>query len=258
MMYNLNNKGANMLTLARSFGQQKPIDFHAEGVSKNRKITLNSNVTGGGTEKLDAYFWLPLCASTLNISPDIRDYVVVPVIGLFSGIPNTNGDAITKKELLRWDTFYGCPAYKTFKGKTTHIEHDYGKDIITTSRGVIFDSYIAPLKGYAGSHAKVIILAGFDRSKDPKLTDAILQRKINTYSVGATYSSYVCSISGESCNSTIQGKQGSRFTKEGLPPYMISNGQIAFRYLVNINGYEISAVSDPAFTTAVSDNIITP
>lgn len=241
-----------MLTITQSLGTRAPIDLHKEKVSTKRKVSISSKVTGENGSQLDAYFWLPLCASSLNISKDLRDYVVVPVIGLFSDLPNTNGDSMSKSELLQWKPTHGCPAYKTFKGKPTHVEHDYGHDILLTSRGVILDSYISPLRGYAGNHAKVVLLAAFDRGKDPALVDSILNKKVNTYSVGATYNSYCCTISGMRYS---EGMRHGPHTDVNVPTYLHASGQLAFRRLYDLVGYEISVVSYPAFTTAVSDSI---
>ncbi len=182
---------------------------------------------------------------------DLKNYVVIPLVSFFSDIPNTNGDAISKGELLRWNAQAGCPAYKTFKGKPTYVEHD-NKDL-SKAKGVILDVFISPLKGFQGNHAKVVMLAAFDRTKDEELVRRISNREVNTYSIGAHYDEYVCSASGLRYR---QGQPNGRYTKPGIPTYIDANGNLIYRYLCQIDGFELSSVSYPAFTTALSDDII--
>lgn len=228
------------------------IDLFAEGQSTNSAVALSSDITGVSGERLDAHFWLPMCAQTLNISPNIKDYIVCPVVGLISDIPNTNGDSISKVELLRWQSAQACAMYKTFKGRPTYLEHD--NQILANAKGVILDAYISPLAGYQGDHAKVVMLAAYDRTKDTQLTDAILRRELNTYSIGANYESYECSATGLKYR---QGNTPGRFTKPGTPTYMnTSTGELVYRKLLNLVAIELSSVSYPAYTSAVSDTLL--
>ena len=242
-----------MISITQSISQLRPIDLHKERISKLNKTAISSDITGQSGSQLDAYFWLPLCASQLNISKDLHDYIVIPVVALFSDLPNTNGDSMSKDELMKWNPMHGRATYKTFKGKPTHVEHDYGHDILLTSRGVVLDSYISPLTEYKGNHAKVTLLAAFDRSKDPTLVDSIQNRKVNTYSVGATYDNYTCSVSG---TKYVEGDTHGSYTKPNVPTYRLPNGQLSFRRLGDLVGYELSVVSYPAYTTAIGDTII--
>lgn len=214
------------------------------------KISVSSNITGVSGSQVDAHFWLPMCASTYNISKKLSDYVCVPVVGFFTDIPNTNGDSISKQEALAWDSDSGCPAYKTFKGKPTHVEHANGD--LKAAKGVIFDSYISPLSGFNGQHAKVVMLAAFDRSKDRVLVDSILSGQHNKYSIGAKFDAYTCSITGN----TYADAKGSQFTRPGVPTYTNMYNQLVYRSLHNIRGFELSVVATPAFCTAVSDTIL--
>lgn len=230
---------------------QKPIDIFDEGCSpKNGAIALSSSITGTTGERLDAHFWLPMAAKSLDISPDIKDYIVSPVIAFWSDIPNTNGDSISKEELFKWNSEHGRPAYKTFKGKPTYVEHQ--NRVISDAKGIILDVYISPLKGYHGNHAKIVMLAAFDKQKDRKLADAIKNRKINTYSIGAYYDEYICSTSNIKY---AQGQVSGKFTRPGMPTYVNDNGQIVYRKLLNIRGFELSSVATPAYCSAVSDDL---
>jgi hypothetical protein len=94
----------------------------------------------------DCNFWLPAAAKTYNISPNIADYVLIPVPALITEMPNTNGDSVTAAELVKFDHRYGCLSFKTFKGKPLFIEHDHNDH--TKAKGVILDSYLTPLKRF--------------------------------------------------------------------------------------------------------------
>jgi hypothetical protein len=229
--------------------QVKVIDLFKEKLTGS--FSLSSDITGTSGERLDAHFWLPLCANELNISPSLKDYLIVNLVGFISGIPNTNGDCISKKELLRWDSECGCPVYKTFKGKPTHLEHN--NQNLVEAKGVIFDSYISPLTGFKGDHAKVVLLAGFDRSKDPQLANDILTGKSDRYSIGAKFDQYSCSYTGR----MYSDAHGSSYTRPGIATYATVQGDLVYRLLFGVRGFELSSVATPAFCMAVSDLIIT-
>lgn len=213
-------------------------------------LVLDSASAGGISRNLDVNLWLPQAAPHYHISPDISDYVIVPVPSMITSIPNTNGDSASLKEFTRFHPDVGMMAYRTWVGKPCFVEHQ-NKDI-TKARGVILDTYIRPIARFP-NYAKVVKLMAFDRTKDPMLVQAILERKIDTYSMGMWYSSYVCPI----CNLRV-GKEFSKpcsHTRPGRPTYMMNNGQLAYRMCENLNGFEISVVSDPAYVVAQSDTV---
>lgn len=235
----------------QSYASGKPIDIFASKQPVNDFVSLSSGITGVEGGRLDAHIWLPLCAESYNISPNLKDYVVIPVITIISDLPNTNGDSISKQQLLRFDTECGMPMYKTFKGKPTHTEHE-NKDLLR-SKGVIFDAYISPLRGFRGNRAKVVELLGFDRTKDPKLVSEILSGEVNTYSIGARFGSYVCSITGQR---HYPNMAPSKYTQPGMPTYSLPDGRLAYRELFDLVGFETSRVRVPAYTSAVSDDML--
>ncbi len=223
-------------------------------VSSKKKVQLNPSVTGGEYITIDANFWLPLAAPIYNISPSLRDYVMVPVPIMISDFPNTNGDSVTKSDLLVFNPEYGMPAYKTFKAKPTHVEHDNHDH--TKAKGVILDVYLKPLKGYGGDkHIKMVQLLAFDRTRDPVLCNNILEKRISTYSMGMYYTSYTCSVCGHTVSKANQNNI-CMHTKLRKPTYRMDNGKLAYRYCHNIVGFECSAVADPAFAICQSDIIL--
>ena len=230
----------------------KPIDVF-ESISKgSQELTLTSEQTGlEQSQELDARFWLPFASKQLNISAKLEDYVIVPTVGFWTGIPNVNGDAVTADELMRYEPKHGRCAYKTWKGKPTYWNHQSNTDP-TVASGVIFDSYVSTLKGYAKPRLMLILLLGFDRYRNPELAKQILNRSITSYSVGMFYSSYINSVTG----TRSRPNNPDPMTKPNQPTFMNEQGTLVFRYLENITGFECSAVNIPVFASAVGDTIM--
>ena len=180
---------------------------------------------------------------------------MVPVPSVITELPNTNGDSVTKKELLQFIPDMGLIAYKTFKAKPTFLEH--ANQDITKAKGVILDTYLKVLRGFGNDkHYKLIKLLAFDRTKDPELCDRILSGQVNTYSMGLYFDSFSCSI----CNNHV-GKNYGRpceHTQLKKPTYLHSSGRLAYRLMHGVVGFETSCVVDPAYAVAVSDVIINP
>ena len=241
-----------MKAISFSIGQ-KPTELH--GIKNKGDVRLGDAVTSNGERTLDANLWLPRAAEHYHISPKLSDYVIVPVPSIVSELPNTNGDSVTKEELMRFKPDYGQLAYRTWIGKPTHIEHQ-NKDI-TQAKGVILDVFLRKLPiNFAGGHVKVIKLLAFDRTKDPELVQAILDRKFNTYSLGMYYKSYRCSV----CGTTVS-QGNARFcnhTNLRRKTYIRPDGELVYRQCQDIVGFETSAVADPAYAIATSDILMNP
>lgn len=218
--------------------------------SPKKKIELTGEQAGGTARLLDANIWLPKCAEHYHISPDIRDYIVVPVPSIITSLPNTNGDSASFAQLTAFNPEFGQMSYRTWVGKPTHVEHD-NKDI-TKAKGVILDTYLRPLPNYP-KYAKLVKLMAFDRTKDAQLVDNILKRKVSTYSMGMYYSSYTCPI----CAARVGKGIGSPcvHTRPGRPTYQLPDGRLAYRMCEGLVGFETSVVLDPAYIVAQSDVI---
>lgn len=241
-----------MKSISFSIGSP-PAELH--GISNKRKdVRLGKNITGDSERTIDANLWLPRAAEHYQISPNLSDYILVPVPSVISELPNTNGDSVTKDELMRFHPDFGQLAYRTWIGKPTHVEHA-NKDI-TKAKGVIFDVFLRKLPQFAGGHVKVIKLLGFDRTKDPVLCQAILDRKINTYSLGMYFKMYQCSI----CGNIVGQNHGSQcmHTRPRRKTYKLADGRLAYRRCMSIVGFETSVVADPAYSVANSDIIMNP
>lgn len=238
-----------------SYAEQgfKPLDLHKE-TKKSGCITLASSgemlvdhpeMRGQAQIPLDFNTWLPFSAPHYKISPDPRDYLLVPVIVMPSDLPNRNSVAFPLRELIAFNTEHGQQAYKTWKGKPTYLEHQ--NNDITKAYGVIVDSFLRPLKGWSGNQIwKVMLLLAFDRTKHPDVAEKINSGDYNSYSMGAWVGGYTCSYCGAEegeCNHIAKGH---------TPMYHL-NGKLVFKNCHDIVGFECSSVSTPAFVSAISD-----
>lgn len=250
MRININKN--NMLCSYSSDVGLEPIDMDKLNFKNQKEIKID---TGEEYHTLDVSMWLPFAAPHYRISPNIRDYILVPVPSVVTELPNTNGDAVTKAEMLRFIPEQGMLAYKTFVGKCCFREHD--NQDITKAKGIILDAYIRVLKGFGrDKHYKLIKLLAFDRTKDAALCDEITSGRGNSYSMGLYFDSYSCSI----CNNRV-GKTSGRaciHTELKRPTYLTSGGRLAYRLMHDIIGFECSAVLDPAFLCAISDHVMNP
>lgn len=239
-----------MQTLIKSVSSpvsgMRPVELH--GIGNKKSVELKSTITGGQTRNLDTV-WLSKAAEHYQISPDLNDYILVPVPVCITDVPNTNGDCASLKQLTSFLPEFGCLSYKTWCGKPLHVEHD-NKDI-RKARGVILDSYLMPLVGFKGNHAKMIHLAALDRKNYPQLAKAYLDEEVNTFSMGMWYKSYRCSI----CGAHV-GKGHGAFcphTRPGRPTHQMPDGRLAYRECEYLQGFELSCVEDPAFVSANSE-----
>lgn len=211
----------------------------------------NADIRDVGVETgipMDFGQWLPYCSPHYHISPDPKDFVLVPVIIMPSDLPNRNGVAFPLSELVKFNPELGVQAFKTWKGKPTHLDHK--NEDITKAYGVIVDSSLRKLVGFnEGRLWKVLAFLAFDRSKHADLCQRILEGDINSYSMGAWIAQYDCSYCGEQvgkCDHLHKNKPGEMYQKDH---------KLVFRNCVGIEGFETSAVETPAYISAISDEV---
>lgn len=229
-----------------------PVELH-----KQNPDAVVQKLSGDNSHSIEANMWLPHAASVYNISPNLQDYILVPIPAFNSEMPNTNGDSVSLPELLRFDPQQGQQAFKTFRGKPTYIEHD--NQDYSKAAGVILDVFLRPIRGFGnGRYYKVVELLAYDRTKYPRLADSILAGENNAYSVGFYYSAYTCSICGRRVGKdTVMGPCEHTHLKK--PTYRVpQNGRLAYRMCHNITGFETSSVVNPAFAIAVGPHVIDP
>lgn len=236
-----------------------PLEFHRE-LKKSGKVSTAStgelvvdhpairDNTSQLSIPLDLLTWLPFASKEYHISPDVNDYVGVPVIIMPSDLANRNGVGFPLRQLIRFDPEMGRQAYKTWKGMPTYSEHQ--NDDYTKARGVIADSLMRKLVGFSGNQVwKVLLFLLFDRSKYPDVANRILTGETNSYSMGAWVNSYECSL----CHAEL-GKCHHIDPKE---PHKIKEygNELAFRHAIGIRGFECSEVATPAYISAISDHV---
>ena len=204
---------------------------------------------------LDVQKWLGLAAEKYEISANIRDYVISPVIILPTDIPNRNSVAFPYEDLLKFNVGQGRPNYKSWVGKPTFMEHAHND--YTKAKGIVFDTYMRPLQNARGNIHKLIALCGFDRTKDSELARAILKGERKSYSMGAFISRYECAICGDyskpgklntECGHVIRGRpQIYQVDGRPVPSYLLARNEIT--------GFEVSSVGVPAWSSATNSNI---
>jgi len=220
--------------------------------SKTGALHLGAKVAGGEARNLEVHNLLAGASEVYLISPDVRDYIIIPTVSMISDIPNTNGDSLSKRELLRFNPKRGCLTYETWKGMPTFVEHD-NKDH-TKAKGIILDSYLTTLRGFQGDLVKSVKLLAFDRTKDPALCERLLRREVNTFSLGFLFSAYECSI----CGHVSTGQTFCGHTRPKQRTYRMNDGRLAYRRCMYANGFEESVVNDPAYVSNLSDILLDP
>lgn len=215
----------------------------------SNKLVLASH--GNFQERLLDVDWLKGASETYNISADINDYVIVPVPLVTADFPNRNLQAFPFEEISFFDPLLGCFVYKSFIGKPTHIDHQNTDPL--KAKGVNFDTLLVPVPKY--NTWKIVVLSGFDRTKDAALANDILKKKRNSYSMGALVNYYVCSV----CSAIDEGPQGTQciHMKRGKGSVWSPDNRLSYQMCVGVNFIENSSVEEPADVTASSDNLYT-
>lgn len=228
-------KAAKETAFTGNVVEADPLDVK-EGLKLARSIEVES--------------WLPLAAPVYRISPHIEDYVIVPHLIVPSDVPNRNNVGFTKEELLAFHPQRGMPAYKTWRGMPTHLEHDNAD--FTKAKGIVLDTYIKAFPEAEGDMVKIMALSAFDGTKDAALHTQISTGERRFYSMGAYIAQYECAICG------ALSKKGARDTECGhvrrgtTKFYPLGNGMQKPSYYLarGITGFEISSVAVPAWAGA--------
>lgn len=197
------------------------------------------------TKSLDIS-WLPLAAEKYNISDNVKDYVIAEVPIVSADVPNRNLDCFPFEELSSFNVEYGDLTYRSFIGKPCYVDHE-NKDPVK-ARGVHFD---ASMQKLADGRYKVVVLTGWDRTKDPALVAEMLAGKRNGFSMGAIVQKTACSFpdcGAESGNGRIACKHMNFGKGKGS----IVEGNLIYELCVKgVTFFETSNVFSPADHTAV-------
>lgn len=232
----------------------------ASAMSKTALMTAKSKKNGKKKKAIDMrssgfsrpvdVSWLFTASNKYDISPDIRDYVVVPVPVITAAIPNRNCQAFPKESLLDFSTEYGVPRYASFVGKPTFEEH--ANDIMVNAKGVNLDATVVRIPKY--NVFKIVVLSAFCRQKDPRLANLILSGKRNSYSMGAVATKFRCSICGGMLGPGVTRTcicRGTDYTQLGSLGRVIK-GRLHYHSALDPIFIENSSVADPADISAVA------
>lgn len=210
--------------------------------------------------KLDFEIWLPFAAETYKINPKIEAYVIKPMPLMPSDLPNRNGVGFPIAELTKYQPPpISRQVYKAWTGVPVHLEHD--NEDHEKALGVVLDTALTPIKNFGnGKHWKVMGLVAVDKDKYPEVAQKLLDNKINTGSMGTMADNFTCSVCGHQAHEN-QFMNCSHITSTKHVNWKLVNheGQQKIAYL-NAHGLspiEFSIVADPAWTTALSDEILT-
>lgn len=208
--------------------------------------------------RLDYETWLPYAAKLYEISPNIEDYHLVSVPICPADIPNRNGIGFPLQELVKFqEPPISRMAYKAWTGSPLHYEH--ANEIHKDAYGVVLDSALHKVNGYGrGKMWKVMGLAAVDKTKYKEMARRVAAGDINTYSMGALVDSFTCSHCGEPMTDKYHCVH---LNPDNDIDWREVRGldlpSLAFRNSHGINPIELSIVESPAWTTALSDHILT-
>jgi hypothetical protein len=227
-------------------------------VANNGISVIDAEKDGSRLQTLDYPTWLPFAAKLYNISSNIEDFLLVTTPICPSDIPNRNGVAFPLAELTK---FQPPPVsrmtYKAWKGCPVHREHK--ADVHEDAYGVILDASLHKVTGYGnGKLWKVMGLLAIDKYKYPEMARRVREGDVNTYSMGALADFFTCSYCGQeitkASNCGHVHHKNEIDWREVIGPD--GRNHIAFRNAHNVNPVECSIVESPAWTTALSDQIL--
>lgn len=221
---------ASSLTMSKSASVQKIASFYNQDPPQVDDIAEKLKVVS------EAY----------KISSNPEDYIYVAVRALTADVPNENNDAFSEKELLRFDTKFGCKVYQTFNMKPHHVNHRSADP--TQARGVILDSHYN--KKNANEHFPEILIA-VDKTKDKKLAEGIASGDISGFSMGCTADWTICSVCNHTASSPAEFCNHIKFYKGKEV-----NGKTAFEWCEGVCFEEESSVDDPADKNALTQEVI--
>lgn len=229
----------------------EPVEAYSIEKQKDRFTTVATTIEDARNVILEAPRWLPVAAESYNISPNIKDYVLVPVIAIVSDLPNRNGHAFSRKTLASWTMDRKQVMAHTFTGCPTHVEHQNQDP--TKAKGIILSSILKSMPGAQGDLIKNVQLLAFDRNRDPALANAILSGERKSYSMGALTRDYRTTCCGALATKGgcehLQNPNGGKIVR-------LKDGRLGYWQTVDPSGFECSSVKVGAYTSATNPKYI--
>lgn len=185
--------------------------------------------------------WLQCASETFRVSADPRDYVLVEVPLVTVDIPNRNSQGFPYEEVTYYDPLLKRQVFRTFVGSAACQDHDNMDPL--KAKGVNFDATMVEIPEYGVW--KIVVLTGFDRTKDRWLAEQVLNKQRQGFSMGCLVSNFVCSYCG---NIETQDKKCNCMATWGKGA--VHNGHLVWQVCTGCNFIENSSVEDPADVTA--------
>lgn len=194
--------------------------------------------------------WMPFAAEAYNVSPNLSDYVVVPVTIFLTDLPNTNLCAFPFDEMSKWNPKRGCISYETWRGMPTFVEHA-NKDH-TKAKGMILDAMMRPAPEFVGNLYRVVLLSGWDRSRYPEVAGKMLTQQSAAFSMGAWVDDYECSA----CGGSMRAGGCQHMNRERGVIKRTEGNRLVYRMSRGVAGFELSNVATPAWRGAVAQPFV--
>ena len=192
--------------------------------------------------------WLKFAAEEYQISPKIENFLLLSCPIVVSTYPNRNHDAFPYEELTKFRVSVGRVAFQTFISKPVCCDHDNADP--TKAKGVIFDASLEKIFG----KYHVVILMGFDRSKDERLARLVQEKNRVGHSMGALVERTECSL--PHCRHLSEGSTTCEHIAGGAGKGQIIRNTLVYELLRDWVMCEASSVADPASATALSDYFV--
>jgi len=198
--------------------------------------------------RIDLSEVLDRVSSLYDISPNPKDFGLVACKANSVEIPNDNGDAFPKDELLRFEPRFGRRVYRSYEYKPFCLNHR--SEDPKGARGVILDAHYNDKNS---DREFVETLVAFDKTKDAVLAKGIKTGSIDGFSMGCSCGFTICSV----CENVAYSR--SDFCDHIKSQKMAKDrrtGQLIFERCFDVEFEELSSVGDPADPTARTTELI--
>lgn len=234
--------------------------------------------------RLDVKAMVELVAEDYNLSDNPSDYIFEAARAVTAEVPNENGDAFPRSELLRFDHRLHKAVYQTFVLKPHHINHR--ADNPKTARGFVVDASYNDLSeplpecpgcghrtasvegrdhtgvncikcGHVVKDEFVELLIAIDTKKDPTFANGVKSGALNSLSMGCEAGYTDCSICGNRARSVAQFCKHIKSGNKKKIFKTASGPKMSFEKCGDVIFTEISRVDQPADPTARQKEILT-
>lgn len=257
-------------------------DSASNRVAFTKSAGESNSLYSKADNKLNIREMLAMVANEYDLSEDPAHYIFEAARAVTADVPNENGDAFPKSELMRFDHRLGKNVYQTFILKPHHINHR--ADNPKTARGVVLDasynSETPALETCPACNTKtaersardeatglsckkcgevvkdefVELLIAIDTKKDATFAEGVKTGALDSLSMGCEAGYTDCSICDNRARSASQfcahiknGKKQKHKTASGMKMSFEKCGDVVFT--------EISRVDQPADPTAMQREV---